>query len=236
MLKKELIERSPIRVLEKSIHGGLGKGNLGVFTARKGVGKTACLIHVATDKLLKGENVLHISFADNPKHIEDWYKLVYNEVAKAYRLENAAEIYEELLPLRLLLHFKQKDMPFADVRQHVEQFAENLGFAPRLIMVDGLPFDDANEEYFQAWRDFAREKDCEIWFSATLHRHQLDFDERGVPAPVNRFSDIFSVIIMLIPQNEYVEFKLLKDHENENIEKLRLKLDPKTLLIGNRRV
>ena len=30
MLKEEIIKRSPIRILEKSIHGGLGKGNLGV--------------------------------------------------------------------------------------------------------------------------------------------------------------------------------------------------------------
>ncbi len=70
MLKTELIQRSPIRVLEKSIHGGLKKGELGVFTARKGVGKTACLAHVALDDLLRGNNVLHISFADNPRHIE----------------------------------------------------------------------------------------------------------------------------------------------------------------------
>ena len=43
MHRKELNERSPIRVLEASIHGGLGSGNIGVVVARHGVGKTAKL-------------------------------------------------------------------------------------------------------------------------------------------------------------------------------------------------
>ena len=64
MIKKELLKRSPIRVLEKSIHGGLGQGNLGVFIGRKGVGKTATLIHVALDKLLEEQHVVHLTFAD----------------------------------------------------------------------------------------------------------------------------------------------------------------------------
>ncbi len=45
MVKSELINRSPLRILEKSIQGGVGKGNIGVIASRKGVGKTACLVH-----------------------------------------------------------------------------------------------------------------------------------------------------------------------------------------------
>ena len=43
MYTKEINERSPLRVFERSIHGGLGKGNLGVVMSRAGVGKTAFL-------------------------------------------------------------------------------------------------------------------------------------------------------------------------------------------------
>ena len=46
MYRKQVNEHSPIRILEQSIHGGLGKGNLGVVMARAGVGKTACLVHL----------------------------------------------------------------------------------------------------------------------------------------------------------------------------------------------
>jgi len=49
MIMEDLISRSPLRILENSIHGGLGKGNIGVLASRKGVGKTACLVHIATE-------------------------------------------------------------------------------------------------------------------------------------------------------------------------------------------
>ena len=37
MYRKDVNERSPMRVFEKSIHGGLGKGNVGVVAARAGL-------------------------------------------------------------------------------------------------------------------------------------------------------------------------------------------------------
>ena len=45
--RKQLNKRSPLRVFERSLHGGLGKGNIGVVTSRKGVGKTAFEIAAA---------------------------------------------------------------------------------------------------------------------------------------------------------------------------------------------
>ena len=66
---KQLNSVSPLRVFEDSINGGLGKGNLGVIVSKKGVGKTACLVHIATDKLFKGEHVIHVSFSGNVEHV-----------------------------------------------------------------------------------------------------------------------------------------------------------------------
>ena len=57
MFKKEVNEQSPLRILEASIHGGLGKGNLGVVAARAGVGKTACLVQIGLDDLLRDKHV-----------------------------------------------------------------------------------------------------------------------------------------------------------------------------------
>jgi len=59
MYTKEINERSPLRVFEKSIHGGLGKGNLGVVMSRAGVGKTALLIGIALDDLMRALWVRH---------------------------------------------------------------------------------------------------------------------------------------------------------------------------------
>ena len=65
MIQSELIARSPLRILERSTRGGLGKGKIGAIAARRGVGKTACLVHIATDQLLRGKQVVHVSFASS---------------------------------------------------------------------------------------------------------------------------------------------------------------------------
>ena len=236
MIKNELVKRSPIRVLENSLHGGLGKGNLGVFTSRKGTGKTACLIHVATDKLLREQGVLHISFSEDPHHIESWYKQVFEEVAAAYKLTNASEIFDEINNKRIILHFKQADLQFSRIKDNIDQLIANMSSQPECFIIDGFAFENSSVEDLQLWKDLAMKKNVEIWFAATLHRENLLFDPNGIPNPVSHVADVFSVIIMLDPSHEYVDLKLLKDHGSDDIAKLRLKLDPKTLLIANHRI
>ena len=82
MIREELIRRSPFRILEKSIHGGVGKGNIGMIAARKGVGKTACLVHLATDQLFQNKYVIHVSFSPDTSHIISWYEDIFEEIAQ----------------------------------------------------------------------------------------------------------------------------------------------------------
>lgn len=236
MLKDELIKRSPIRVLEQTIHGGLGRGNLGVITARKGVGKTACLAHLAIDKMMSGRNVLHISFADNPHHVEEWYKQVFNELSNHYKLENAYDTFEEVIHHRLIIHFKQKEITFDQISDQIKLIEGGSSFNPDIIIVDGRDFETVTRENLEGWKEFANTQDTEIWFAAVLHRENLQIDDKGIPAPVNSFTDLFSVIIMLEPGHEFIQLNLLKDHDSKDLEKLRLKLDPKTMLISNHRI
>ena len=236
MLRQELIKRSPIRVFENSIHGGLGKGNLGVFAGRKGSGKTACLVHVCIDKMLRDQKVLHVSFAEDPKHIENWYEHVFREVAQAYKLENVLDNHEQIIHNRMILHFRQKDVALDHVKNSIEGLCEGAPFCPDILIIDGFSFYEASEEDLSFWKTFAKKRDFTIWFSATLHRDSLEIDERGIPAPVNRFYDQLSVIIQLEPAHDHIDLTLLKDHDETDLEKLKLKLDPKTLLISNHRV
>ena len=236
MLKKEYLARSPIRILEKSTRGGLGKGNLGVFTSRKGVGKTGSLVHVALDSMLRGEQVLHVSFNENPNHILGWYEIVYKELKKTYKLHNIGIDYDEIKRNRIVMNFNQDKISVPDVKKSIDAMAEHGNFVPSLIIVDGFKFFQAQNSDFDAFKSIAQAKDVEMWFSATLHRDHMDLDEKGIPAPVNKFTDYFSIIIMLDPQKDYIDLKLLKDNGSTDLEKLRLKLNPQTLLIANRRV
>ena len=236
MLREELLKRSPIRIFENSIHGGLGRGNLGVFMGRKGSGKTACLVHVSIDKMLRDQNVLHVSFSEDPRHIENWYEQVFREIAKSYKLEDVLDDHDQVIRHRMILRFRQKDISLDHVRESIRQLCEGAAFCPKILIVDGFSFYEASEKDFAFWKQLAHEMDAAIWFSATLHRENLQLDERGIPTPLNTFTDVFSVIIRLEPTQDYIALKLLKDHDAEDLERLKLKLDLKTLLISNHRV
>ncbi|MBN2104730.1 AAA family ATPase [bacterium] len=235
MLKEELIKRSPVRVLEKSIHGGLGSGNLGVITARKGVGKTACLAHLAIDKMMRGQNVLHISFTDDPHHVENWYRQLFDELTRHYQLENAYDVFEEIKCHRLIINFKT-EVTFDHIRKMIREIEGGSDFIPDIIIVDGRDFENLSVEILSGWKEFSKNQNAAIWFAAVLHRENLQCNDRGIPSPVNRFEDLFSVIIMLEPVHDYIDMKLLKDHDSKNLEKLRLKLDFHTMLISNHRI
>src|SRR6185503_4763174 len=81
MYRKEVNERSPMRVFEKSMHGGLGRGNVGVVAARAGVGKTALLVQIALDDLLRDRLGLHISHVHAVDHVRAYYDEIYHDLS-----------------------------------------------------------------------------------------------------------------------------------------------------------
>ncbi|GAG83913.1 unnamed protein product [marine sediment metagenome] len=107
MVRKELNKHSPLRIFEQSTRGGLGSGNIGIITARKGVGKTACLVHIATDKLFHGRQVIHVSFASDTYHIVSWYEDIFSEIAKRFNLDSAMEVHQEIIKHRIIMNFNQ---------------------------------------------------------------------------------------------------------------------------------
>lgn len=86
MYRKEVNERSPMRVFEKSIHGGLGRGNVGVVLSRAGVGKTALLVQIALDDLLRDRRVLHISTEHAVDHVRAYYDELFHDLAQYTKL------------------------------------------------------------------------------------------------------------------------------------------------------
>ena len=79
MVKKELLQRSPVRAFEKAIDGGLGPGEIGIICAPPGLGKTSVLVQIALDKLLQDKKIIHISFTQHADYILSWYEDIFDE-------------------------------------------------------------------------------------------------------------------------------------------------------------
>lgn len=231
-VKEELIKRSPLRILEKSISGGLGRGHVGVLASRKGVGKTACLVHIAADKLLQGQSVIHVSYASRVDHIVTWYEDIFKEIAKAPKMRSALDEFGELIRHRVIMNFKQDGARTEQVLRSLEAMIVHGNFRAEVVIVDGLDFAQAGPEDLLKFRDFAGRLALEVWFSASLKKDDPLFDEHGVPYELAGHLGAIDVLISLQHHDDHVHFSLVRDHGRPAAKDLRLKLDPTTLLIA----
>lgn len=230
MIKEELIKRSPLRVLERSLNGGLPVGNIGVVAARKGTGKTACLVHMATDQLLQGRHVIHVSFSGRTDHIVTWYEDIFSEIARKRDLEDSMEIHDEVIRNRVIMNFNQDGITVNQLLRSIRAMIDDGQFNADLVIVDGYDFGKGDPATLVALREFGRDHNLRFWFSASVRREDPR-DDRGVPLKLEPFLESIDALITLTPDRDHVKLRLLLDHGEYRPEDLNLELDQKTLLI-----
>jgi len=236
MVKIELIKKSPLRKLDKSIHGGLGAGNIGVIASRRGIGKTACLVHIATDKLMAGKHVIHVSYAKRVDHIISWYEDIFKEISLKKHLEDAMDVHDELVHNRVIMNFSQQGTSVKQVIAGVTAMMENAQKDTEVVVVDGFDFTKAEASELENFKAFAVSKNIELWFTDEYHRDENDgptLDKNGMPTNLASFLKDIDVIVTLKAEKDYLHLYLVKDHGNIILADLPLKLDPKTLLIAD---
>lgn len=232
MVKSELIKRSPLRIFENSIHGGLGAGNLGVLASRKGVGKTACLVHIATDQLFRDKHVIHVSFSAKVDHIISWYEDIFKEIAKKRDLESAVEVHDDIIKNRVIMNFNQQGIKTAQIIKSLNAMISDGHFAADTVIFDGYDFEQSEMADLEEIKKFAEECGVEVWFSASLGEDEPVFSDQGVPALMEPFLEAVSVLITLRFVGDHVHFQAVKDHDESEPKDMHLMLDPKTLLVA----
>ncbi len=233
MLKEELVAKSPVRVLEKSIEGGLKSGNIGVIASKKGVGKTSVLVQIALDKLLQGQKVIHVSFTSHTSHVIDWYENIFAEVAKKRGLEHLDDVRDELVHNRVIMNFTQGSLQTEQILGSIRHMIVDGGFKAQTMIVDGFDFTKSSPENFAKVDAFAKEMGLEIWYSCTLTGEVTHPGKDRVPVALTAYLGNIAVLILLEPAPEYIHFNVIKHHDRLNPEDLRIKLDPKTLLLAD---
>ncbi|MGX8685760.1 MAG: hypothetical protein ACSW73_02920 [Spirochaetales bacterium] len=230
---RELISKSPIRVFEDSLDGGLGKGNLGVLVSQRGLGKTACMVHLALDKILQDLNVVHVSFGANVEHIMNWYKEVFREITDFRSLEDAVDVYERIRTNRVMMNFSQENISVENIIKSLETLIRQGSFKADAIFFDGYKLTVAAEEDVKKLKAFAQEMNVEVWFSVSPVRPDVSFDEYGVPNSMEPYKPIIDVLVGLHYNDERsrVIMTVVKNGDQELPRPAGVSLDPKTMLI-----
>lgn len=232
MVKQELIQRSPVRVFEKSIHGGLKTGEIGVIASKKGVGKTSVLVQIALDKLMQGKKVIHVSFYQHTDYVLAWYEDIFSEIVKKKNLEHAQDVKNDLVKNRVLMNFNQDGVTSEQIVRSLRAMIIDGGFKADALIIDGYDFSRSTKERISAMKDFAKELNLEIWYSCNINPDESKVEKTAIPYVLQDYVDLLDIIVLLEPKQDYIQFSVAKDRSVLNPTHMDLKLDIKTLLIA----
>ena len=212
MYRKEVNEHSPMRIFERSMRGGLGKGNVGVIAARPGIGKTAFLVQIALDVLLRYQKVLHISLEHAVDRVRAFYDELFHDIVITYALAGPQAVRLELERNRLIYSHLEaaRDSPpslrggtssVGRIQETIDFAKQCAGFTPDVLIIDGFDFHNATSEAVDELTKLAKALDAEVWLSAKTDEYtDVEPGSSGpgvTPEPIASFFDQVAVSVLL---------------------------------------
>ena len=216
MDKKELLASSPVRFFEPT-GAALDEGEIGLLTAKKGLGKTSILVQFGIDTLLKDKAIVHVSFNQKSENVITWYSSVLAEICKSHKVD-VDELSDELFRNRTILNFNQDTFTLPKVVNTLKALKDN-GIKLETIIVDDLDLLKTEVSDLNCFCDFIREEKMTAWFS-----YNSEASDLNQILPSEKMAK-FESVAHLLPETESVSLSILKKGEGK------VKLNSKTLLM-----
>jgi hypothetical protein len=230
MFSKDVNLKSPVRLLESSIHGGLGPGNLGVVMARAGVGKTAFLVQVALDDVMRDRDVIHFALAQRLEHVQDWYEALFNDLADYTGLEDRETVRAAAMSHHVIQAYAEHKLSPEQMEKSITLYGQHTGLKPKAILVDGFDWVAANtKETLAGFKAIAKKLGAELWISAQVHRSQTPPHPTAIPPPCDGVGELIDVAVFLEPHDNHATVRILKDHDSKEASSTHLELACDTL-------
>ncbi|HEX9243979.1 MAG TPA: hypothetical protein VF875_16160 [Anaeromyxobacter sp.] len=212
MIRQEAILQSPLRFLDRSIRGGLGKGHLGVIMAPPGVGKSACLVQIGIDALLRGRTVLHVAVGQSVEHVATRYDGLFDELAGRVDLADRRGVRESIARRRLIWSSLDGAFGAQGLDDALAAFQAHLGLAPSAVLLDGYGWDEPDAAAtVRALKASAAAVGAELWMTAR------DAREPGSAPTIAPLSDPCAVLVdvgvFLEPDGRGARLTLVKDFD-----------------------
>lgn len=214
--KKELLASSPVRFFEPT-GAALDEGEIGLLTAKKGLGKTSILVQFGIDTLLKDKAIVHVSFNQKSENVITWYSSVLAEICKSHKVD-VDELSDELFRNRTILNFNQNTFTLPKVVNTLNALKDN-GIKLETIIVDDLDLLKTEVSDLNCFCDFIKEEKMTAWFS-----YNSEASDLKEILPSEKMAK-FNSVAHLLPETESVSLSILKKGEGK------VKLNSKTLLM-----
>ena len=214
--KKELLASSPVRFFEPT-GAALDEGEIGLLTAKKGLGKTSILVQFGIDTLLKDKAIVHVSFNQKSENVITWYSSVLAEICKSHKVD-VDELSDELFRNRTILNFNQNTFTLPKVVNTLKALIDN-GIKLETIIVDDLDLLKTEVSDLNCFCDFIKEEKMTAWFS-----YNSEASDLKEILPSEKMAK-FNSVAHLLSETESVSLSILKKGEGK------VKLNSKTLLM-----
>lgn len=235
MLKTDLRAKNPMGAFGLDATGKEVE-RMGLVMARPGLGKTAILVQIALDSILRGKQVLHVSIGQTIEKTRGWYDDILSDISANAKHEDMAELLLEVSRNRMIMTFNASTFSRPKLEERLNDLIYQDIFRPSCMIIDGLDFTKVDRQTLVDMRDLQKEANMSMWFSAvTLREAQSEtVVKHDMPAPCDMVDDLFDTAIMLQPEsgNESKIFlNVLKDTTGCVPPGKSLRLDPTTLVV-----
>jgi hypothetical protein len=227
MIKKEIIYRNPLLNLGYDHEDILPVGGFGAVLAHAGVGKTAFLVQLALNMMLREQSILHVSLNDAVSKIDLWYQEIFHDIAEKFGIADVHDCWDKIQSYRFIMTFKVISFNAPKLEERLSDLMEQNIFKPRMVIIDGLRFDEAGRGQLVQLKELASKYSMCFWFTVHTHRHEPPQDN-GLPYAFLHIADLFNAIVQLATTGDEVYIKALKGGSAAPKDLL---LDPATMLI-----
>lgn len=223
---------NPLKAVGYDSEDIIPEGGMGAVAAYAGVGKTALLVQLALNAMLKGTKVLHISLNDPVNKVSLWYQELLYNLAGPLRAENTREIWETILPNRFIMTLKVEGFNVSKLEERLTDLMVQNIFLPGMIIVDGLKFDESVRGTVVDLKTLAEKHAMRLWFTVPAHRHE-ESEPGEMPPCLLSTAELFDVIFKLQPEGGEICIRTLKG-QPAMAAGWPLFLDPSTMLIKSK--
>lgn len=223
-----LVNQNPLRVLDMGMEGK----QMGLVMARAGLGKTALLVQIALDTILRGNRVIHVSIGESIEKTRSWYDDIMRFILKEHSVTQPHELIDMVQHHRMIMTFKEAVFSRSRLEERLNDLILQDIFKPNCLVVDGFDFASAERSSLEDIKDLMESMSMQAWFSATSHRGDDRISPAGVPAPCHEVDDLFETIILLKPeQDSNIQLDIIRNNGTAQEATTGLRLDPTTMMV-----
>ena len=189
-------------VIDDMADGGLGAGELGVFVAPAGIGKSWGLVNVAANAVKAGKTVVHYTLELNQAYVGLRFDSVFTGIAAQNLKFHKDDVEKQVKKIKgqlIVKYFPTKGATVNTLRAHIDKCTVQ-GHKPDMIIVDYADLLRGNGKevrhelgnIYEDLRGMAGEYEIPVWTASQANRSALEEDVIGAEKIAESYSKIMT--------------------------------------------